>query len=138
MAKNKENICWLCARTTGADCEICSWIDNGDPVAGWEASRGRSYMSADETHRERGYHITGCPQFIRDTEWSDFSEFVDDVVKELKLTYKTYFYVHPMRFIKKYAEQTGKTIPEWIYEELEYRLDKQNKRGAAHPEEQDD
>lgn len=119
----ERTLCWYCKKAT-ADCNnMCQWLHKNKPLKNWVAEQGnlQRYRDIDGTlHRGYAYTVKECPYFERDTEWLDYSDVVKDVSKYFNFKHYSSFYADPLRWLKKYHDETGKNIPEWVIEEVEY------------------
>lgn len=57
--KQRNTLCWDCARATGA----CSWSQSFVPVKGWQAipTKQKAFGYSDT------YIVISCPLFVRDS-----------------------------------------------------------------------
>ena len=142
----ERTLCWFCKKTT-ADCnKMCQWMHQNKPMKNWIAEKGDVVRYRDmpgDLHRGHGYTVLECPYFERDTEWLDYADVAKDVSNTLGFKNYSQFYVNPLKNLKQYHEITGKNIPEWVFEEIEYltarkkdsatNADNTQEEGAAKP-----
>lgn len=65
--RENEQLCWCCAKATGANNNWCSWSRDLKPVDGWKAipvTQKPQYGCKNTIHT---YQIIECPEFVRDT-----------------------------------------------------------------------
>lgn len=119
----KYSLCWYCAKAT-EDCNhMCQWLHQNKPMKNWNAEKGELQRYRDiegNLHRGHTYNVISCPHFERDVEWLDYAEFVEEASRALGFNNNSQFYAHPLKNAKLFEEKTGKKVPQWVYEEIEY------------------
>ena len=60
MSDKRDQLCWSCTKACGQ----CSWSRELTPVEGWTAEQ--VVYPGLEVEDDTTYHITACPEFVRD------------------------------------------------------------------------
>ena len=72
--KKPEQLCWTCQNAcTGG----CSWSEAMEPVDGWKT------VETVHSNGSKGLLVTGCPQYVRDSEESRILDLNTDGCLEL-------------------------------------------------------
>ena len=109
----------------------CCWTRFCQPVPNWTAEEGITVTTVDEdkkTRTEHSYNVLKCPEFERDTQWVDYSEFIKHLCATLNVR-RTYYYRTPLKYYQQYLAQTQEEPVEWVTIEVnkhQKKIDKKN------------
>ena len=85
---SKANICFDCQKACGG----CSWSTDFTPVPGWTAQKvtQRASNSKGKALWNETYHITVCPEFVKDEprESIAYGELSEEQMRRLLLIWK--------------------------------------------------
>ena len=113
---NKPNtLCWYCKSVYDGD-HHCPWVDQGDPVPGWEVRDVHALRDNPEIHNPMSCQVVSCPLFERATRSISFSEFINQIVADIHMQYG-YAHSHPKAALQRYIKD-GYEVPEWAKHEL--------------------
>lgn len=129
----ERTLCWYCKKAT-ADCNhMCQWLHHNKPLKNWIAEKGnlQRYRDIDGTlHRGFAYTVQECPYFERDTDWLDYVDVAKEVSAYFGFKHYSQFYAAPIKWLKRYHDETGRNIPEWVLEEIEYLLSRPKRKSS--------
>lgn len=129
--KNSDSLCWYCKKAMCNPDHTCYWTRFCQPVPNWTAEEGITVTTVDEdkkTRTEHSYNVLKCPEFERDTQWVDYSEFIKHLCATLNVR-RTYYYRTPLKYYQQYLAQTQEEPVEWVTIEVnkhQKKIDKKN------------
>lgn len=128
--KNSDSLCWYCKKAMCNPDHTCCWTRFCQPVPNWTAEEGIAVTTVDEDRKlrtEHSYNVLRCPEFERDTEWVDYSEFIKHLCVTLNVR-KTYYYRAPLKYYQQYLTKTQEEPIEWVTIEVNKHQQKRDKK----------
>lgn len=124
-----EQLCWNCKRCTNAPGYECPWAAEGKPVKGWTVTGEKEYFYVNGDNNKKyslgiSYDIADCPLFIKDKEYADYKEEMQEISKVLGVG-KEYLATSDTkeRLFNRYEKITGRKVPYYVRHHAEERGD---------------
>lgn len=125
-----EQLCWNCKRCTNAPGFECSWAAESKPVKGWTVTGEKEYFYTCGKNNKKyslgmSYDITECPLFIKDREFTDYREEMQEISKVLDVS-EGYLSTSTAKekLFDRYERITGRKVPYYVRYHAEERGDK--------------